>query len=131
MIVTDLVVTAGLAEAVSAAHAIVDLADLDQTAIFLIWHLEGSVTLWILALKCQMFRYGLLRTLEHLITHVFRKKMLSPHHVLIVIFDFDLFLLAEFASVVQNKELFSRVLWNVLYERRLPVKFFHIFELQS
>ena len=130
-IVPNIVVTTLRAEAVSAAHAVVDLADLYQPTVVLVGHLECPVALRVLALERQVLWNQLLWTLEHLNAKVFRDKMLSPLHVLVVILNLNLLLLGELAPIVQNQQLLRGIPRNILDERRLPVELFHVFELQS
>ena len=51
-VVGQLVAAALLAVAIAAPHAVVDLPDLNQAAVVLVWHLESSIALRILALEC-------------------------------------------------------------------------------
>lgn len=118
------------AEAVAAPHAIVNLLRA-LVPVVLVQVLERAAALDILAGEGQVLRDELLGPLVDLRSILLRQYLISALHILVVILDLDLLLLGELPPVVQNEQLLRLILRNILDERRLPVHFFDVFELQG
>ena len=117
------------AEAVATAHAIVDWLVVLDTVV-LVEALELTAAVWVLAGEGEVLGDPLLGTLVHLGCFGLREELLAPLHVLVVVLYFYLFLLREFAAVVQDEEVLGLVLRDVVNEWRLPIHLFHVFQLK-